>query len=75
MPPALLDWRDSTCLNVLDIELDSLTLRACLPYDKFQHITALLATLHEEGVGMSHRHPTSHMQSHSSGAYFYTAFD
>ena len=27
---------------MLTIELDSLTLQACLPYDRFQHITALL---------------------------------
>ena len=32
----------STCLTVLGIELDSLTLQACLPCDKFEHIVALL---------------------------------
>ena len=32
----------STCLTVLGIELDSLTLQACLPCDKFERIVALL---------------------------------
>ena len=32
----------STCLTVLGIELDSMTLQARLPQGKFAHITALL---------------------------------
>ena len=32
----------STCLTVLGIELDSITLQACLPRDKFESIVALL---------------------------------
>ena len=86
----LKDWRiplhpdklggPSTCLTVLGIELDSLTLQARLPLGKFECIAALLESWSTK------RHCTRKelesligippcVQSHSSGAYFSTADD
>ena len=55
----------STCLTVLGMEWDSLTLQACLLCDKFEHIGAPIGillwqtALYKEGVGISYWHPPS----------------